>query len=1754
MSSNVSPELTGGEGFSFEDGVVATYLTSLLTQGGVRGLKGYTATSVSVQRSALGYPLDDLIVEGMSHRGEAAKLSLQVKSSLTISSAATNADFRQVVSESMRTLERQDFRVGYDRVGGACKDVSSKSFREAVKTCEWARSSVDSSDFFDRLNIEDFASDKQRVFVKSIRKILVDEGFDSSDEKVFELLRHFVLMRFDVRTEGAADDDLCVERLRFVLTPESSSDASKLWQYLLAFARDLSGRAGSQDRKLLLENLCSDFKFESNCSFQRDFGKIQTESLRVLRDIQTEILGVNIPRQSLQDKVVESLGGGRVLQIQGPPGTGKSALLKMLAERQMDLGTVWVLKSDRLVGPGWTGYSNHLQLQNSSLKDLLIELAVTSQPVLFVDGIDRIVESGHQKIILDILHEISEDKLLHNWRIVTSLRDGNIEYIRTWLPEDLLANGRYDVVRVENITDEEALFIAGKKPALRPLLIGSSKSKDIARRPFFLSVLSKTIQDVDSPHVFISEIDLLRNWWKRGGYDATRGDAKKRQQALCEMAQIGADKIGRKFRYEDYDPDIVQNLLDDGVVSIADEERSLFTFSHDIFFEWSFFYVCMKEGDNWLKPILDANESPHLARTVELISQFNMDDADRWRQEYIKLESASCRNQWQRMWLVAPFGSAHFYKFNDGLFEFLIENNGLRFERLLIWFKATKSLENKFVVTSKDFNFDRFERMRFADEWAWPNDFGTWYRFISWCLTFHAKIPNRLIQDYIAVLHVWQNGFSKIPNTLSKQIVELALSWLSEIESRDPMDSAESRFGGFYNRLPKGVEYKLRIFVLQSREHEPEIFRKYLNKIAEDKYKSAFEQIIMMSDAVAQHFAPELVDLCLAMYLDRLPEEILEEYNKSSDHYSYPSFDMDFGTPGLTNDMSDGGVPSPIREPFGSLFKYAPDEGIRLIRSLLNHATKAWRQVCKLSYRNKSHPIPITLTFSWGEQKFWGTRRSYLWFRGAFSCKLVGSGLMALEEWAFSEVEKGRSTDDVIHDLVKDNESIPILGVAVSLALESNCVSEVALSLITCQRLWEVDVRRLVEDKSPSNTIGLPGPDDERMALLKSNERKVRLLWMHNLVALFSLTAPKELYDKFYATIAKFTEDLPYWYEEEIGNEQRDIELKKDARYRVAIANRENYAVHAGVEENQAVIHYENPRVNSTDFREDQRKIEKVNQLSQLVMWSHLAFETGNFPDEVTTEQLKTLAMQYDSELLFLKRNDLEFDDNYAQKGVAGAAAAILNFGTPDQSTINWAVDILGRSMLSCSYDDFRQTHMSANSIARRFSTSGHPAAYAARGLHALVNKGIGINAAMEALLNLAGHPNPNVANVAISEAVLCWDCNFRFAWIAICLGVNLSIKENHKINVSSDEAYAIDYQRKVVSIEKAIAALNNQTLEVSFPDLPEPWIVGDITDDLQQNVWPMRRAEVHLENPDPYVDTEFLINVLKSIPLDKVLAEQQYKLQFVSFVINLIHWTLRRVNPHFESDSKNYKKPHYDSWPSSFGQWLASYVIEIGECEIEHVESLISADIEVDDVLSLLNRFADFLVALGVIDSPEVNTHAIELLSKIIDRISNHSEWQRMRHDPSRIYRGELLDVVMYAFCAHLEPSYVGSVRFANNDWSEVAILMGLVDQVLSLVGDVAGVFTAWLTLVERSFDYYETDVFFNQLDIIPKDLWSSRVQWALNTNSVRLAALIQAFAEREGYPLSSDRKKEILPWLDRLVDLGDRRSSALQCSRLFI
>jgi hypothetical protein len=58
---------------------------------------------VSVQQRDFGEPLDDVIVDFEDAAKNPARLSLQVKRSLTINKAKTNADFRDIILDSWAT-------------------------------------------------------------------------------------------------------------------------------------------------------------------------------------------------------------------------------------------------------------------------------------------------------------------------------------------------------------------------------------------------------------------------------------------------------------------------------------------------------------------------------------------------------------------------------------------------------------------------------------------------------------------------------------------------------------------------------------------------------------------------------------------------------------------------------------------------------------------------------------------------------------------------------------------------------------------------------------------------------------------------------------------------------------------------------------------------------------------------------------------------------------------------------------------------------------------------------------------------------------------------------------------------------------------------------------------------------------------------------------------------------------------------------------------------------------------------------------------------------------------------------------------------------------------------------------------------------------------------------------------------------------------------------------------------------------------
>src|ERR1700686_3144564 len=195
MNMPQPPDISGGGGFTFGDAVAALHLVALLGEESAAGLENRRVNYVALERANFGEPLDDLIADGLAADGSPARLSLQVKRELTISDAARNTDFQDVVHAAWATLGKPEFREDVDRVGVVTGTIAEGSRRAFVDICEWARSSASDGTFFARFQ-PGAVGREHRDALAAVRNLLARfPGGPVGDDGVYRLLRHFVLIR-----------------------------------------------------------------------------------------------------------------------------------------------------------------------------------------------------------------------------------------------------------------------------------------------------------------------------------------------------------------------------------------------------------------------------------------------------------------------------------------------------------------------------------------------------------------------------------------------------------------------------------------------------------------------------------------------------------------------------------------------------------------------------------------------------------------------------------------------------------------------------------------------------------------------------------------------------------------------------------------------------------------------------------------------------------------------------------------------------------------------------------------------------------------------------------------------------------------------------------------------------------------------------------------------------------------------------------------------------------------------------------------------------------------------------------------------------------------------------------------------------------------------------------------------------------------------------------------------------------------------
>ena len=211
-----------------------------------------------------------------------------------------------------------------------------------------------------------------------------------------------------------------------------------------------------------------------------------------------------------------------------------------------------------------------------------------------------------------------------------------------------------------------------------------------------------------------------------------------------------------------------------------------------------------------------------------------------------------------------------------------------------------------------------------------------------------------------------------------------------------------------------------------------------------------------------------------------------------------------------------------------------------------------------------------------------------------------------------------------------------------------------------------------------------------------------------------------------------------------------------------------------------------------------------------------------------------------------------------------------------------------------------------------------------------------------------------------------------------------------------------------------------------------------------------------------------------------------------------------------------------------------------------EHLEPF---PVDNEDSFSVLAELIVDTVVRHVIDASTVPGGTLALLDDCVDRVLLHPAFRRAGYRAGELYGWSLPKVVRALLFVPIDEEAPGSARFANGDWSEISVAMPIVSKVVTELAWSRDVMDFFLQLCERAGDEYPIDAFADQIAWVAE---SANHRWSGTTIPARIAATIQRLADAN-FPIDSDLARRLLLVLDALVELGDRRSVALERSPAF-
>jgi hypothetical protein len=845
--------------------------------------------------------------------------------------------------------------------------------------------------------------------------------------------------------------------------------------------------------------------------------------------------------------------------------------------------------------------------------------------------------------------------------------------------------------------------------------------------------------------------------------------------------------------------------------------------------------------------------------------------------------------------------------------------------------------------------------------------------------------------------------------------------------------------------MARNDEYKnnLRKVILHSADVLPKEVIAYLRGVAKHNFSDVIEDIFKNYQPLADHLPQELVDFiidvlvwkprCPLMPRDDFELQLYLTQGNSLDH------DLNFG---IRDDWDYRlfDPPAYIHGPFLYLLLKNESEGLRLVNTLTNAAADRWCEHARKVISDEQESLderyltllPIKLELPYGKQEFWGDVQVYCWYRGGITYNgphAVMSALMALEVWMEKQIEDDRNTEELFETVLKDSNSVAVLGICISLALAhpQKCL-KAALPIVSSPAIWSMDISRLAGDISHRFRLPFERNDWVYKLLEEHDQKPHRKLDIRSLATHYLFFSDDSLCRAFEQAVVQFTENLPYQYREQQENPTTTAAIYEQIENYQAFGKKENYQFFKNG--NDLYVQVQQPEHIKSRNEKELALNSEYQRWLHMELWSRKAIEENKVEDTDDLEEMVRWAKEFQQPNDFVGKALEDSYDNSRLGAIASVAAAalIIDFEwMKAQNLVQWSRDVL---MLAAHAV---QPSVYVGSLCK-FDVS------AGRGLAALAAHGIADAEVRQQILLLVGksskrfnESSDEVLKVLFLGLQNAWSVDPILFWNALSLCLALSVIPGKLYSGNRIGRFGSSYDELKAWEENVIQKHFNFLARNEIAELPRV---------------PTARNTVFVHEQAKYG--------LYALPLTDLCRDPNTKNKLLQLCDDLIARTIADNLPVKGRRHSQPERPHF--WNPFIFDWVACLAKSLSLEEIRcHILTPLRDNwTEVPDLTAdLLSGYINHQIAY--VEGP--TEQALEIWKEICNWVLDSPEIFRKA---SRGYldndTGEILQLIIF--------TQYGSSRI-KDDWQHAHLFVDIFDKWVGVAGHNPDAYSYLLTML---------------------------------------------------------------------------------------